>query len=60
MAIMCDSLTIIDGVQYGINCVQHSYLPEMTPEARDELLKYIITVFAMVFIARKVLSIFHR
>jgi len=60
MAIMCDSLTIIDGVQYGINCVQHSYLPEMTPEARDELLKYIIKVFAMVFIARKVLSIFHR
>jgi hypothetical protein len=60
MAIICDSLTLIDGVQYGINCVQHSYLPEMTPEARDELLKYIVKIFAMVFIARKVLQIFSR
>ena len=60
MAFMCDSLTMIDGIQYGLNCVQGSYLPEMTPEARDELLKYIIKVFAMVFIARKVLQIFSR
>jgi len=57
MAYLCESVEIINAVQYGVNCTQNALL-EMTPEARDELLKFVIKVFAMVFVARKVLSMF--
>ncbi|MCW8041264.1 hypothetical protein [Acinetobacter entericus] len=57
MAYLCESIQVINAVQYGVNCTQ-SALFEMTPEARDELLKFVIKVFAMVFVARKVLSMF--
>ena len=56
MAYVCESIEVINAVQYGVNCTQSLF--EMTPEARDELLKFIIKVLAMVFIARKVLSMF--
>jgi len=57
MAYLCETLTVIDSVQYGMNCMDSSIF-QLTPEARDELLKFVIKVFALVFVANKVLSIF--
>lgn len=56
MAYVCESLQVIESVNYGVNCVQSTGL--MTPEVRDELLKWIIKVFAAAFVARKVVSMF--
>lgn len=58
MAYICETVQLIDGVQYGITCVQHSYVPELTDEARDELLKWIIGCFAAVFAAKRVIRLF--
>lgn len=60
MAYLCETIQIIDSVQYGVSCVQAASLFELSNEARDEILKYVIKVFAMVFIAKRVLSIFDR
>ena len=57
MAYVCESLTIIDSVSYGINCVNSGFL-ELTPEARDELLKFVLKIFAAVYVGNKVVSIF--
>lgn len=56
MAYVCESIEVINAVQYGVNCTQSLF--EMTPEARDELLNFIIKVLAIVFVAKKVLSMF--
>lgn len=57
MAYVCESIQIIDSVQYGINCMQ-SGAYNLTPEARDELLKFVIKILAIVWVGNKVISIF--
>jgi hypothetical protein len=57
MSYLCESIEVINAVSYGVNCTQAA-LFEMTPEVRDELLKFIIKVFVIVFVAKKVISIF--
>lgn len=59
MAYLCESVAIIDSVNYGVNCVVHSgFLPDLTDEARDELLKWMFSCFVSVFVAKKVFRLF--
>ncbi|EXC04088.1 hypothetical protein CAT49_15305 [Acinetobacter baumannii] len=58
MAYLCETIQIINSVQYGVNCVESASLYELSNEARDAIIFFVIKVFAVVYAARKVLSIF--
>lgn len=61
MAYVCEVLETVNNVQTCVQWAVYSpFLPELTTEARDELLKWALGIFIGLFVFNKVIYLIKR